>query len=53
MSSHYLYIHCKSCDKTESIYTGDLTTYDFDDDDWELSHIPVEKCLECKEKANA
>jgi hypothetical protein len=52
MSSHYLYIQCENCDKTESIYTGDLTTYGFDDDDWEMSFIPVKKCTECKEKEN-
>lgn len=53
MSSHYIYVQCKNCEKVEMIYTGDLTTDNFDDSDWEGEFIPVPKCLVCKEKNDA
>lgn len=49
MSSHYVCVQCENCGKTESIYTGDATTEDFDDADWEGESIPVNKCIVCKE----
>lgn len=49
MSSHYLYVTCGNCNKQESIYTGDIETYEFDDADWEEETIHVSKCKECKE----
>lgn len=49
MSSHYIYIQCENCKKVESIYTGDVTTDDFDDGDWEGEHIPVNMCIACKD----
>jgi hypothetical protein len=48
MSSHYIYINCKKCSKSESLYTGEIFTDDFDDDDWEGEYIPVPLCKECK-----
>lgn len=51
MSSHYLYIACEKCGKAESIYTGDVTTEDFDDADWEMETIEVPMCIECKDKS--
>lgn len=53
MSSHYIHIQCKRCDKVERIYTGDVETYEFDDADWELEFIPVPLCIACKEATNA
>ena len=53
MSSHYIYIGCSTpeCKSFESIYTGDLETYEFDDADWEGEVIRV-KCKLCKGASN-
>lgn len=51
MSSHYIYISCMTCDKRESVYTGDKITDEFDCDDWEGDSIPVRSCIECKKTA--
>jgi hypothetical protein len=53
MSSHYIYIQCENCDKTESIYTGDVEAYDFDDADWEGEFIKVAECIACKEATDS
>lgn len=50
MSSHYLYITCANCKKSEPIYTGDKEAEYFDDADWEGELVEVDKCRECKEK---
>jgi len=49
VSSHYIYVACQSCKASESIYTGELITDDFDDDDWEGETIEVPRCKTCKE----
>lgn len=49
MSSHYIYVRCQRCGKSESVYTGDVMTYEFDDADWEGEFIAVSKCLACKQ----
>lgn len=48
MSSHYINVKCQNCGKMEAIYTGEVTTYDFDDTDWEMETISVSKCIACK-----
>lgn len=47
MSSHYIYIRCSTCPENDMIYTGNLTTEAFDDNDWEGETIMVQ-CKACK-----
>lgn len=49
MSMHYIYIQCPRCGKTESIYTGDKDTEEFNSTDWEGETI-LTKCIECLNK---
>ncbi len=51
MSTHYLYLACsiEGCDTTESIYTGQAYTYEFDDEAWEGETIYV-PCKKHKEE---
>lgn len=51
MSSHCIYVNCIECGKTESVYTGDIITNDFDNGDWEGESICA-TCIECKEKSS-
>lgn len=50
MSSHYLYLYCKKCEKLEPIYTGNIESWEFYDADWEGERIEVDKCIKCQEK---
>ncbi len=48
MSSHEIFIQCDRCKKLESLYTGNLLSYQFDDEDWEGEFITVQYCIDCK-----
>lgn len=43
MSTHYLHLACsvEGCNTSETIYTGQAYTYEFDDDMWEGETISV------------
>lgn len=43
MSSHYIFLSCyvEGCDKQETLYTGNLDSYEFNNSAWEGETLEV------------